>query len=660
MVTETRSTSDFRKRVTVAAIVVAICIGLLGIRFATLQVWQHQDYAIKAENNRIALLPMQAPRGLILDRYGEVLARNDAGFSVELEPGIKGDVDPLIEELTPLLNLTPADIRRFKRDLANARKFDPIAFKTKLTDEQVARVAVRIEELPGVRIERRPIRGYPYGESSSHLLGHIGRVSRFDQERLEREQEAAMYAGVSHIGKLGIEKSYEKILKGDIGFLQIEIASSGRIIRELGVKPAVPGRNIQLAVDFGLQQLVEAAFGNRRGALVAMEPNTGEILAFVSKPNFDPNAFVDGVDPELWESLNASLDKPLLNRALRGIYPPGSTYKPFMALAALASGERKPSDTIQDPGYFMLGSHKFRDSRPEGHGRVDLKKSIVVSSDTYYYKLAMDMGVDGIYKYIAPFGFGQRTGIDMEGEVAGILPSSEWKMKRFGVAWLTGETPSIGIGQGYNAFTMLQLARATAAIANGGKLMQPRLVRAIEADDGSYTPMTPVVDSTLALDPEWIEFVTEAMVEVNASGTSARVMAGTPYQVAGKTGTSQVFSVKQDEKYIESRVAERLRDHSLYVAFAPAEAPRVALAVVVENGGFGAAAAAPIARKVLDFLLVTRSQPSPATPATAPAAAPASTPTAPTPTTPVPIKPLVGTQANGQSAVALNPGVPQP
>lgn len=610
MVTESRTSSDFRRRVTVAAIGVAICIGLLGLRLATLQVWQHQDHVTAAENNRIALLPMQAPRGLILDRYGEVLARNVAGFSVELEPGVTTDVDPLIEALTPLIDLTPADIRRFKRDLASARKFDPIAFKTKLTDEQIAKVAVRIETLPGVRIERRPIRAYPYGESSSHLIGHIGRVSRFDQERLERDAEVQLYAGVTHIGKLGIEKSYEAVLKGDIGFQKIEIASSGRIVRELGVRPAVPGRNIQLSVDFGLQQLIEAAFGSRRGAMVAMDPNSGEILAFVSKPNFDPNAFVDGVDPDLWEGLNTSLDKPMFNRALRGIYPPGSTYKPFMALAALASGERNPEDTIQDPGYFMLGSHKFRDSRPEGHGRVDLKKSIVVSSDTYYYKLAMDMGVDGIYKHIAPFGFGRRTGIDMEGEAAGILPSSEWKMKRFGVAWLTGETPSIGIGQGYNAFTMLQLARATAAIANGGKMMRPRLVRAIEDDNGRYEPLPGEVEDMLSFRPEWIEFVTQAMVEVNQSGTSARVMAGTPYKVAGKTGTSQVFSVKQDEKYIVSRVAERLRDHSLYVAFAPAESPTVAIAVVVENGGFGAAAAAPIARKVLDFLLVTRSQPS--------------------------------------------------
>jgi penicillin-binding protein 2 len=603
MVTETRLTADFRKRVTVAALLVVVAMGVLLLRFGSLQVWQHQDYAIKAENNRVALLPIQAPRGLILDRQGTILARNDAGFSVELEPGIKQGIDEMLEKLTPLLNLTQADIRRFKRDLASARKFDPIAIKTKLTDEQVARIAVRLGELPGIRIERRPIRSYPFGVSSSHLIGHIGRVSKFDQERLEKEGGSEVYSGVSHIGKLGIEKSYEPVLKGEIGFQQIEIASSGRIIRELGVRPAVAGRNIQLSVDFGLQQMIEAAYGQRRGALVAMDPRNGEVLAFVSMPNFDPNAFVDGVDPDLWESLNTSLDKPMLNRALRGIYPPGSTYKPFMALAALASGERKPDDTINDPGYFMLGTHKFRDSKPEGHGRVDMKKSISVSSDTYYYKLAMDMGVDTIHKFISPFGFGQKTGIDMDGEVPGILPSSDWKIKRFGTAWLTGETPSIGIGQGYNAFTMLQLARATAAIANGGKLLKPRLVRSVEDGTGAMNPLPPVIDETLTFQQEWVDLVTDAMVEVNLTGTGARVMAGVPYKVAGKTGTAQVFSLKQDEKYVESRVAERLRDHSLYIAFAPADDPKVALAVVVENGGFGAAAAAPIARKVLDYLL---------------------------------------------------------
>ncbi len=602
-----RSNSEFRQRASVAALFVGLAMIGLSLRFAQLQVWQHEDHAARADENRMALLPIQAPRGRILDRYGTVLARNDAGFSLEIEPFQVDNLNATLEKVSNTIGLRPAEISRFRRAAAEARRFDSIPLKTKLSDEEVAKLVTRVADLPGVNIQQRSIRSYPFESSSSHLLGHIGRVSRADRERLEDAGLSDDYLGVTHIGKLGIEKSYEPVLKGQPGFQKIEVTASGRLVRELGLKAPEPGKNLHLSIDFGLQQKVEEAYKGRRGALVAMVPKTGEVLAFVSQPNFDPNAFVDGVDPDLWAELNSSLDVPLLNRALRGIYPPGSTYKPFMAIAALASGARKPEDTIQDPGYFMLGNHRFRDSRPEGHGRVDLKKSIVVSSDTYYYKLAVDMGVDTIFKHIAPFGFGRTTGIDMEGETAGILPSSEWKMKRFGKEWLTGETPSIGIGQGYNAFTILQLARATAALANGGKLMKPRLVKAIEdPSTGNLIDMPPEVETDLKIPEDWLALVREAMIEVNMSGTGARVMAGTPYKVAGKTGTSQVFSIKQNETYNADRIAERLRDHSLYVAFAPAEDPKVALAVIVENGGFGAAAAAPLARQVMDYLLVER------------------------------------------------------
>lgn len=604
-----RSSSQFRQRASVAALFVVLVMVGLTLRFAQLQVWQHKDHAARADENRMALLPIQAPRGRILDRYGTVLARNDAGFSLEIEPFQVTNLNATIERIGGTISLRQAEINRFRRAAAEARRFDSIPLKTRLTDEEVARLVTRVADLPGVNIRQRSIRSYPFEASSSHLLGHIGRVSRFDRERLEEAGLTNDYLGVTHIGKLGIEKSYEPVLKGQLGFQNIEVTASGRLVRELELRAPEPGKNLLLAIDFDLQTRIEEAYRGRRGALVAMVPQTGEILAFVSQPNFDPNAFVDGVDPELWSELNNSLDVPLLNRALRGIYPPGSTYKPFMAIAALASGARKPEDAIQDPGYFMLGNHRFRDSRPEGHGRVDLKKSIVVSSDTYYYKLAIDMGVDTIFRHIAPFGFGRTTGIDMEGETAGILPSSDWKMKRFGKEWLTGETPSIGIGQGYNAFTILQLARATAALANGGKLVKPRLVKAIEDPrSGKVIEMAPEVEANLNIPEDWLALVRDAMVEVNLSGTGARVMAGTPYKVAGKTGTSQVFSIKQNETYVASRVAERLRDHSLYVAFAPADDPKVALAVIVENGGFGAAAAAPIARGVLDFLLVERAK----------------------------------------------------
>jgi len=609
MVVRSPLINDFRFRATISVLAVVFLFVLLLFRFASLQIVHHDTFVVKAENNRVALLPIQAPRGKILDRYGEILARNDAGFSVEIEPGRARDLKASLERLTEILDLSPAEIRRFRRLASEARRFDNVPLKSKLTDQQVARLASQLDHLPGVQVVRRTVRAYPFGDQASHLLGHIGRLSKSDVERLEAGEQAQEYFGVTHMGKLGIEKSYEEMLRGEVGFQRIEITASGRIVRELAMRPAVPGQDLILSIDFGLQQMLEKEYGSRRGAAVVLSPKTGEILAFVSMPNFNPNEFVDGIDPELWNSLNNSIDKPLFNRALKGVYPPGSTYKPFLAIAALASGERKPSDTIQDPGYFMLGNHRFRDSRPEGHGTVDLKKSIVVSSDTYYYKLAIDMGVDTIHQFIAPFGFGQKSGVDVDGEVAGILPSSDWKKRRFGKEWLTGETPSIGIGQGYNSFTILQLARATASIANGGKLVRPRLVRALQEPFTKARTEIPLEEpEDLQLRPEWLTLVRDAMVEVNLSGTGARVFQGAGYNPAGKTGTSQVFSIGQNEKYVASRVSERLRDHSLFIAFAPAYDPKVALAIIVENGGFGAAAAAPLARKALDYLLVKRAE----------------------------------------------------
>lgn len=600
-----------RVRISSAAIVVMLAASILGFRLLYLQAWEHDELATLAEENRVALVPIQSPRGRIYDRNGEVLARNDAGFAAVLNDDEIVDLDALLAELTPLLGLTSSDDRRIRRSIADGRRKDPVVVRSRLTDAEVARLAAHQNSLVGLKVLQRSTRVYPFGEAASHLLGHIGRISKSDIARLDKESQVDQYQGVTHIGKLGLERSYEEALRGGLGYQRLEVTASGQVIRELDVRPSRSGKSLRLAIDWPLQQKIEAAYGSRRGAAVVMDPRNGEVLAFVSMPNFDPNRFVDGIDPVLWDTLNNSPDVPLFNRALRGIYPPGSTYKPFMALAALASGERKPEDTISDPGYFMLGNHKFRDSRPEGHGTVDLKKSIVVSSDTYYYKLAIDMGVDTIHQYVSPFGFGSKTGVDMLGEVEGILPSSEWKKKRFGKVWLTGETPSIGIGQGYNSFSILQLARATAALANGGKLYKPRLVRSIlDTETGEESLVQPVLERDLALREDWLKLVREAMIEVNLKGTGARVFAGAPYSVAGKTGTSQVFTVGQKEKYNAATVSERLRDHSLYIAFAPAEAPTVAMAVIVENGGFGAAAAAPIARIAIDHLLV----PSKATP----------------------------------------------
>jgi penicillin-binding protein 2 len=422
------------------------------------------------------------------------------------------------------------------------------------------------------------------------------------------DDQLANYRGTEYIGKLGVEQSYESELHGQTGFEEVEMSAGGHAVRRLRSNPSTPGNALVMSIDIRLQAMVEELFGDRRGALVAIDPRNGEILAFVSKPNFDPNLFVDGIDVENWKALNESLDKPLLNRALRGAYPPGSTYKPFMAMAALTLGKRTPQQAISDPGYFNFGNHRFRDDKEGGHGTVDMYKSIVQSCDTYYYTLANDLGVDAIHDFMAPLGFGQLTGIDLHGELRGTLPSTEWKRaayrKKEAQKWYAGETISLGIGQGYNTFTMLQLAQATATMAAGGERHLPHVARAVEHYE-SRTPEVLAFKAPPALDwkPEHVAVIHNALYGVTQEGTSAKVFVGAPYKSGGKTGTAQVIEIKANEKYNAARLDERHRDHALYTAFAPLESPRIALALVVENAGFGAGAAAPIARRVFDYVL---------------------------------------------------------
>jgi penicillin-binding protein 2 len=418
----------------------------------------------------------------------------------------------------------------------------------------------------------------------------------------------ANYRGTEYIGKLGLEQSYEGQLHGSTGYEEVETSAGGRAVRRIRSHAATPGNTLVLSVDMKLQQIVESLYGDRRGALVALDPRNGEVLAFVSKPTFDPNLFVDGIDADNWRELNESIDKPLLNRGLRGTYAPGSTYKPYMALAALTTGKRTPEQTIHDPGYFWFGNHKFRDDKEGGHGAVDMYRSIVQSCDTYYYMLANDLGVDTMAAQLAPFGFGQITGIDMEGELRGVLPSTEWKKRAYRKPeqqrWYAGETISLGIGQGYNSFTVLQMAQAVATLAAGGIRHKPHLVHEIvDVVSGKATPAVVDPGTSLGLKPEHLAIVHDAMVGVNREGTSATAFLGAAYVAAGKTGTAQVVGIKADEKYSASKVAEHLRDHALFIAYAPADKPTVALALVVENAGFGAQAAAPIARRVFDYLL---------------------------------------------------------
>jgi len=604
-----REVYQFQLRIGIAGVAVVIAFLLLAARFVYLQVVQHDIYRAKAEDNRISIVPVPPNRGLIVDRNGLVLARNYSGYTLEIFPRRTRSVEGTIDELAELIEITPRDRRLFRKLVAETRNAESLPIRTRLSDEEVAKFAANRYRFEGVEIKGRLFRQYPYGEVASHALGYMGRIDQADQARLEEDGIDANYRGTDYIGKAGVEASYQHELHGTTGFEHVEIDAAGRGIRTLSRTPSQPGNNVALTLDMTLQRVAENAFGERRGALVAIEPESGGVLAFVSKPGFDPNLFVDGIDPQNWAELNNSIDKPLNNRAIAGMYPPGSTFKPFMALAALELGKRTPRSTIHDPGYFDFGGRRFRDSRPGGNGVVDLYKSIVMSSDTYYYQVANDLGIDAIAGFMKHFGFGERTGIDLQGEASGVLPSPEWKMKRFKrpeqQKWYAGETISIGIGQGYNAYTPIQLAQAMATLANGGAMYRPHLIAYVDDPrTGERRPVEPELVHRVPVRRDHLEFVKRALAGVNKEGTAARSFANAPYTSGGKTGTAQLIGIKQNEKYEESKVAERLRDHSLFIAFAPLENPKIALSVVVENGGFGARAAAPIARTVLDYYLL--------------------------------------------------------
>jgi penicillin-binding protein 2 len=600
----------FRDRVMVASIVVLCAFLLLSLRLVYLQVVRYDDLNAQAESNRTAIVPIVPNRGLILDRNGVVLATNYSAYTLEITPSKVDDIKATIDALAAVVDIQLRDRRRFKKLRDEGQSFDSLPIRTRLTDDEVARFAAQRFRFPGVDIKARLFRSYPYGELGSHVVGYIGRINQREKERIEDNGDEGNYRGTDYIGKIGVEQSYENQLHGVTGVEQVETSAGGHAVRKLASSPATPGNSVILTLDIKLQKLIEDMYGQRRGAMVAMDPRSGEILAFVSKPTFDPNLFVDGIGNESWQALNQSLDKPLLNRALRGTYPPGSTYKPFMAMAALESGKRSAGAIINDTGSWTYGGHQFR-SHGAPLGPVDMHQSIVKSSNVYYYSLANELGVDAIHDFMQPLGFGQVTGIDINGEVRGVLPNQDWKRRTYKRAdqqrWYGGETISLGIGQGYNAFTMLQLAQATAVLANNGIRHKPRLILGTQ-DSVTRTlalaPVDPPVD--LGFKAEHVEVIRRALVGVTTDGTSARVFAGAGYVSAGKTGTAQAVSVGQKDKYDARKLEEHQRDHALYIAFAPADKPEIAVAVVVENAGFGAAHAAPLARRVFDYVLLGR------------------------------------------------------
>ena len=610
-----RELDRFNLRLIAAALFVLLCFGLLTARLVWLQVFRHDDLAQQAEANRTAVVPVVPNRGLIVDRNGVVLATNYSAYTLEITPSkVLGELDATIDRLADVLEVQPRDRRRFKRLQDESKSFESLPIRTKLSDEEVARFVAQRFRFPGVDVRARLFRSYPAGEVGSHIIGYIGRINAAEKNAMEDwdDDVLANYRGTDVIGKLGLEQHYEQQLHGTTGFEEVETSAGGRAVRRLKSHPATPGNTLVLSIDIKLQALVEQMFGDRRGALVAIDPRSGEVLAFVSKPSFDPNLFVDGIDADSWRGLSESLDKPLLNRALRGTYPPGSTFKPFMAMAALNTGKRGPGTIIHDGGSYNFGGHVFRSHGDIGLGPVDMRRAIVQSSNVYFYSLANEMGVDLMHDQLGPMGLGRKTDIDLDGEVTGLLPSTAWKKRAYKKPeqqkWYAGETISLGIGQGYNNFTMLQLASAMSTLVSGGQRFAPRLVREIrDVVSHSVTPNTGAAAgdalAPLAFKPEHVALINNALYGVTQEGTATRIFAGAPYKTGGKTGTAQAVGIRANEKYNASKLSEYQRDHSLYTAFAPLGAPTIALAVIVENAGFGAAAAAPIARRVFDYLL---------------------------------------------------------
>ncbi|MDF0604575.1 penicillin-binding protein 2 [Neisseriaceae bacterium TC5R-5] len=605
--------SQFQLRLVVAYVFIVLMFLLLLGRLIWLQVWQHEHYSTLAQNNRISLVPILPNRGLIVDRNGLVLAQNYSAYTLELVPSEIADLSATIKQLQSLIAIAPRDERQFKRLMAESRNFESIPLKTKLTEEEAARIAAQAWRFPGVEVKARLFRDYPYKEITSHVLGYIGRINLRDKEQLEEEDKATNYKGSNYIGKTGLEATYEDELHGTVGFEEVETDSAGRAVRTLRHTAPVHGNTLKLALDIRLQEVADKLFGKRRGALVAIEPSTGGVLAFLSKPGFDPNLFIDGIDTQTWNSLNNDWQKPMVNRALRGTYPPGSTFKPFMAMAALETDSIGQKDIRGAPGYFTLpgSSHQFRDSVKSGHGMVNLQRAIEVSSDTFFYKLAWEMGIDKIHPMLSQFSLGSKTGIDLDGEAIGVLPSKEWKAKRFArykpefQRWYPADVVSIGIGQGFNAYTPLQMANATAILANSGEVFKPHLVQEIvNSKTGQSRRVEPLPIRQLPFKKGNFDYVKRGMEGVLTRGTASRLGVGLQYSMAGKTGTAQVVQIKQGAKYNAAALAEQYRDHSWFIAFAPVDKPKIAIAVIVENAGFGAAAAGPIVRSLFDYYLL--------------------------------------------------------
>ena len=572
----------------------------LTARMIWLQWAQYDRFSALADQNRIQTQPISPPRGLLLDRRGRILADNQPDFSLELIPEQVRNLEDTISGLRNLINIDDDQVERFQHQLRNRRRpWEPVPLRGRLTIEEIAVLAEARHEWPGARISADAIRHYPHQDLLSHVVGYVNRINAEDLAAMSKET-LANYIGTNFYGRAGIERQYEERLHGQVGYRKVETNARGRVLQVIEEQPPIPGEDLTLTLDRDVQQAAWEALGERRGAVVALDPRNGDVLAFVSRPGFDPNLFVTGISLSDYAAYRDDIDRPLFNRALQGQYPPGSTIKPMMGLAALEASVTDWSRTINDTGIFRLPgtTRTFRDWKRGGHGVVDLRKAVVESCDTYFYDIGLRMGVDHIHTFMTQFSLGKRTGIDLHGEMIGILPSREWKQRSRRSAWFHGDTVNISIGQGYMLTTPLQLATATAITANHGKAVVPQL-----AKTNHQAPLDTVV--SLRNNNDWAR-MDQAMIDVihSPQGTARAVGRGALYKVAGKTGTAQVFSVPSDVEYKDLDVAERLRDHALFVAFAPAEAPTIAVAVLVENGESGGGAAGPVARAVMDAWLL--------------------------------------------------------
>ncbi len=595
----------FQRRALVMLVLVMLALGGLLARMYQLQIVEHEIYTTLSDKNRVQVQSVPPPRGLVYDRNNLLLAENRPVFSLTLVPERVDRMDETLARLTEILSISDEDIERFQRRLNEPRRpFQEIPLSYDLNEEEIARMAVHRHRFPGVEVKAELVRYYPHSELTAHALGYVGRINRNELQRID----PVNYAGTNYIGKSGVERFYEKVLHGKVGYQHVETNARGRILRVLERENPVPGEDLQLHLDLRLQRKAHELLEGRRGAIIAIEPATGGILALASVPGFDANKFVTGISVKDYRDLSESIDKPLFNRALRGQYPPGSTIKPMMAVAALDSGVTTRERTIWDPGYFQLkeSGRRYRDWKRTGHGWVDLMDSVAESCDVYFYQIGVEMGVDVMYDYLSRFGFGEDATLDVAGALNGLLPSRDWKRAVRSEPWYPGDSVNMSIGQGFFLATPLQLATATALIANRGEWVEPRLLKDIRGDRPveEFLPASTHKPLNLKNPDDW-EYVVDTMEEVmhGTKGTARGAAAGASYRMAGKTGTAQVFSLGEDEEYDAEEIRERLRDHALFVGFAPTDDPKIAVAIIVENGGGGSSVAAPVARGLFDAWL---------------------------------------------------------